>query len=133
MRRSWKGVITVIAILSLGSLAGCTSAGLGAIAGLGTAVLATGSQQVGQLVAQDIADQAAYRARRDDFVAQVMGALMMRARQFENEDWGKAVEVYNAAARFLVANRPRIFVARVRDQLKDGKADEALILPAVPE
>ncbi len=127
MRRSWKGVITAIAMLSLG---GCTSAGLGAIAGLGTAVLATGSQQVGKLVAQDIADQAAYRARRDDFVAQVMSALMMRARQFEQEDWAKAVEVYNAAARFLVANRPQIFVARVRDQLKGGEAEEPLILPS---
>ncbi len=128
MRRSWEGVIIAIVILFLG---GCGTAGVGVLAGLGTAALATGSQQVGKLVAQDIADQAAYRARRDDFVAQVMSALMMRARQFEDEDWEKAVDVYNAAARFMVANRPQIFVARVRDQLADGEADEALILPSV--
>ena len=105
-------ILTVI-ILAV-SLGGCGATG----AGIGLAALTGGASILGGIVQEDVAEAAEWRGTRKALVAQVQAAMLAHARSLENEDWDKAMEIYEQALEFSIDNQPDIFLERMKARLE---------------
>lgn len=113
----WGAALIAIAFL----VSGCAQLS-GAAAGLGVAALGQAAGVAQDVVAQDVAEAAAYRARMNDLVVRITMRLEARAVLLEADDWAAAVKVYNAIWELNRKAAPKIAAVRLREQL--GRGDQ---------
>ncbi len=95
---------------------------LGGCQGILGGILTSGATYLGDAMGDDIRVTAAWRAKHQEIVSQVLTGVLTQCRALEGPDITKSVECYRKALEFSEEQQPRILLERLADRARRAKA-----------
>ena len=113
-----RSLALVVALLLLG---GCE--------GIFGGILTSGVTYLGDAVGDDMRTTAAWRAKHQEIVSQVLTGILTQCRALEGADIDKSVACYRKALEFSEEQQPRILLERLADRARRAKARREAVVP----